>query len=123
MVNLARRSTRELIVALDVLLDSVSQTLIRAKKVTPGKHTRLCYQTRTALRIVRVLMARFNADRILTMRRCMNRDELPWEHRRGGGTRGLSRRNWAAFRRRRDRSRWPRLTEFLNSARARSREA
>jgi len=109
----SRRTNQELVMALDTMLDSITQTLLRNKEIRPGKRTKIYYKARHSLAIVRVLIARFNADTIINLKRCMNKDELPWEHKRGSGTRGIMRRNWKAYVRRRNIRFNRKLTDFL----------
>jgi len=96
-VRWSRRSTPELLMALDTLIDSTHQILLKNREVTAVKRRRLLYNSKHSLRIVRVLAARFNANTIVNLKRCSNRDELPWEHERGSGTRGIMRRNWKRY--------------------------
>ena len=98
---LSTRTDKELYMALDTLLDGASQILLyrnkRGIELDHRTRLRLEYKLRYALKIVRILIARHKADTIINLKRCMNKDELPWEHKRGSGTRALVRRNYRKY--------------------------
>jgi hypothetical protein len=97
MSSLRRRTNAELLLALDTLLDSASQILMRNPSLTEEKRKLVAWKLRRALAATRVLMARFGADKQVNLKRCCNKDELPWECPRGSGARSIIRKNWKAY--------------------------
>jgi len=97
-VRWSKRSTPELLMALDTLTDSTLQILIRNEDIPAGKRSRIYFNTKHALAITRTLIRRLNADKVVNLRRA------------AGGNPPLSRRNWRRYKREK---RVEKLTNYL----------
>jgi len=88
-------STEDLLLALDSQIDSLGRRY-RGKDPVLERKLNLC------LGLVRRLMARFPQHHH-TLKRWSDKRELPTMPR---GTRDLTKRNWKAYKRKRDQARW-----------------
>jgi len=100
VVKWSSRSTAELLMALDTLTDSTLQTLIRNEEIPSGKRSRIYFNTKHALSIIRVLLRRFNAGKITNLTRIYIRES------------GITRRNWRKYRRKRELEKNAKISEW-----------
>jgi len=92
------------LLAMDVQLDSLSQKYRKRDPVLARRLRRLLSLTRRQMCSHRQIN--------YTMRRCMNRDELPWQ-----GERAIARRNRRSYwRYRRHNREYHKLTEFVDKS-------
>jgi len=100
VVKWSSRSTAELLMALDTLTDSTLQTLIRNEEISSGKRSKIYFNTKHALSIIRVLLKRFNANKISNLTRIYIRES------------GITRRNWRKYKREKEAERNARISEW-----------